>query len=72
MADEPLADEEGLFLPRVNGTAIADLGHSCAEVPKSPHIAAHPHVFQIAAVRRAAAKPLQVVTFAAGWSRRWA
>ena len=50
MADEPLPDEEGLFLPRVNGTAIADLGHSCAEVPKSPHIAAYPRVFLIGAV----------------------
>jgi hypothetical protein len=45
-----LPDEEGLFLPRVNGTAIADLGHSCAEVPKSPHIAAYPRVFLIGAV----------------------
>lgn len=56
--------------PTGNGTAPSRFGHFCAEVPKSLHIGAHPRVFQFAAVRRAAAKPLQVVTFAAGWPRR--
>jgi hypothetical protein len=53
----------------VNQTATSDFGHFRAEVPKSLHIGAHPHVFVIAAARRAVTKPLQAVTFAARGSR---
>lgn len=55
-----------------NGTALGDLGHFCAEVPKSLHIGAYPRVLLIAAVCHAAAKPLQAAVFNIRWSRRWA
>lgn len=55
-----------------NGTCLSRFGHFCAEVPKSPHIGAHRRALQIAAVRHALTKPLQVGTFASGRSPRWA
>lgn len=53
-----------------NGTCLSRFGHFRAEVPKSLHIGAYRRALQIAAVRHAAMKPLQVGTFAAGRSRR--
>jgi hypothetical protein len=43
---------------KANQTGRRDFGHFCAEVPKSLHIGAHPRVFLIAAVYRAATKTL--------------
>ncbi len=48
---------------RPNRTTTPHLGHFCAEVPKSLHIAAYPRVLLIAAVCHAAAKPLQAAVF---------
>lgn len=46
-----------------NRTRPRAFGHFCREVPKSAHIRAYPRVLLIAAVCRAAAKPLQAAIF---------